>query len=85
LKGLLLVRPNLLPAVLQGLAFINGFNLGWYWPELGPQQTLYIPGQRLLLKQTQILEPVGRVMVHGMPQSAIWWLEGNAVTIQGRS
>ena len=24
----------------KGLAFINGFNLGWYWPSKGPANTL---------------------------------------------
>lgn len=28
----------------KGAAFINGFNLGWYWPLLGPVETLYVPG-----------------------------------------
>jgi hypothetical protein len=28
----------------QGQALINGFNLGRYWPTLGPQVTLYVPG-----------------------------------------
>jgi hypothetical protein len=28
----------------QGVAFINGFNIGRYWPILGPQVTLYVPG-----------------------------------------
>lgn len=27
----------------QGQAFINGFNLGRYWPLRGPQVRLYIP------------------------------------------
>ena len=27
----------------QGQAYINGFNLGRYWPTLGPQVTLYVP------------------------------------------
>ncbi|GAB6026784.1 hypothetical protein CHUAL_013281 [Chamberlinius hualienensis] len=27
----------------KGIAFINGFNLGRYWPDVGPQATLYIP------------------------------------------
>lgn len=27
----------------QGQAFINGFNLGRYWPVKGPQVTLYVP------------------------------------------
>lgn len=28
----------------KGQAYINGFNLGRYWPEKGPQVTLFIPG-----------------------------------------
>jgi hypothetical protein len=27
----------------KGLAFLNGFNLGRYWPVAGPQVTLYTP------------------------------------------
>ena len=30
----------------KGVAFVNGFNLGRYW-KIGPQQTLYIPGELL--------------------------------------
>lgn len=28
----------------KGVAFINGYNLGRYWPVKGPQKTLYVPG-----------------------------------------
>lgn len=28
---------------LQGQAYVNGFNLGRYWPVAGPQDTLYVP------------------------------------------
>ena len=28
----------------KGVAFINGLNLGRYWPVKGPQKTLYVPG-----------------------------------------
>lgn len=31
----------------KGVAFLNGFNLGRYWPLVGPQITLYVPGQLL--------------------------------------
>ena len=31
----------------QGVAWVNGFNLGWYWPDRGPQMTLFIPGPLL--------------------------------------
>lgn len=32
---------------LKGLVFINGFNLGRYWPLSGPQITLYVPKEIL--------------------------------------
>ncbi|KAH6940536.1 hypothetical protein HPB50_000557 [Hyalomma asiaticum] len=28
----------------KGVALVNGFNLGRYWPSIGPQVTLYVPG-----------------------------------------
>ena len=28
---------------LQGVAWVNDFCLGRYWPEVGPQVTLYVP------------------------------------------
>lgn len=28
----------------KGVAFVNNFNLGRYWPSIGPQVTLYVPG-----------------------------------------
>ena len=28
----------------RGMALVNGFNLGYYWPMVGPQMTQYIPG-----------------------------------------
>ena len=31
----------------KGVAFVNGYNLGRYWPVKGPQQTLYVPGTYL--------------------------------------
>ena len=33
-----------LPYFYRGIAFINDFNLGRYWPVKGPQKSLYIPG-----------------------------------------
>ena len=36
-----------MPGWAKGVAFLNGFNLGWYWPKAGPQMTLYIPGPML--------------------------------------
>lgn len=31
----------------QGIVYINGFNLGRYWPLVGPQITLYLPKELL--------------------------------------
>lgn len=31
----------------KGVMFVNGFNLGRYWPSEGPQLTLYLPGYLL--------------------------------------
>ena len=31
------------------MVWINGFNLGRYWPVVGPQQTLYLPAPLLKL------------------------------------
>lgn len=31
----------------QGVLYINGFNLGRYWPSVGPQITMYVPGNIL--------------------------------------
>ncbi|XP_013783507.1 beta-galactosidase-like isoform X1 [Limulus polyphemus] len=33
----------------KGVVFLNGFNLGRYWPVMGPQVTLYVPGSLLHL------------------------------------
>ncbi len=37
----------------KGVAYVNGFNLGRYW-SLGPQYTLYVPGE--LLKEENTVE-----------------------------
>lgn len=34
----------------QGQVWINGVNLGRYWPARGPQQTLYVPGPLISTK-----------------------------------
>ncbi|MBD1221339.1 glycoside hydrolase family 35 protein [Virgibacillus halodenitrificans] len=38
----------------KGVVFINGFNLGRYW-EIGPQQTLYLPGPLLRQGSNEII------------------------------
>ncbi|POI28431.1 hypothetical protein CIB84_007819 [Bambusicola thoracicus] len=35
------------PGWSKGQLWINGFNLGRYWPRQGPQQTLFVPGSIL--------------------------------------
>lgn len=34
--------------VLKGVAFVNGINIGRYWPSAGPQVTLYVPATFLI-------------------------------------
>ena len=36
----------------KGVAFVNGFNIGRYWPAKGPQKSLYVPGSLLTSKST---------------------------------
>ena len=31
----------------KGVAFVNGFNIGRYWPKTGPQKTLFVPASVL--------------------------------------
>lgn len=42
----------------KGVAYVNGYNLGRYWPVVGPQMTLYIPATFLRTGQNilEILE-----------------------------
>jgi beta-galactosidase len=42
-----------LPGWVKGNVFINGFNLGRYW-EIGPQETLYLPGPLLKHGENEI-------------------------------
>lgn len=38
----------------KGVLFINGFNLGRYWPLVGPQITLYVPKEILRVGTNKI-------------------------------
>lgn len=39
----------------KGVAWVNGFNLGRYWEEIGPQMTLYVPGPVLKFGLNEIV------------------------------
>lgn len=39
----------------KGFVFINGFNLGRYWPLAGPQITMYIPRDLLKVGQNSFV------------------------------
>ena len=43
-----------LDCATKGLAWVNGHLLGWYWPAMGPQHTLYVPGPFLKPGQNAI-------------------------------
>ncbi|KAL0019729.1 hypothetical protein WJX77_006458 [Trebouxia sp. C0004] len=44
-----------MPGWSKGVLFLNGFNLGWYWPSAGPQMTMYIPGPMLQDGQNELI------------------------------
>uniref|UniRef100_A0A1B0A5L0 Beta-galactosidase n=1 Tax=Glossina pallidipes TaxID=7398 RepID=A0A1B0A5L0_GLOPL len=39
----------------KGVAYVNGFNLGRYWPLVGPQITLYVPGEILKIGSNNLI------------------------------
>ncbi|CAD6227704.1 GSCOCG00001384001-RA-CDS [Cotesia congregata] len=39
----------------KGVAFLNGHNLGRYWPQTGPQVTLYVPGVFLKTGENELV------------------------------
>jgi len=39
----------------KGVAFVNGRNLGRYWPVVGPQITLYVPAPYLRMGMNELL------------------------------
>lgn len=43
-----------LPGWVKGFVMINGFNIGRYW-EIGPQETLYLPGPLLKAGKNEII------------------------------
>ncbi|XP_012223400.1 beta-galactosidase [Linepithema humile] len=39
----------------KGVAFVNGYNLGRYWPLVGPQITLYVPAPYLRTGENELI------------------------------
>ncbi|KAH8244218.1 hypothetical protein KR026_003016 [Drosophila bipectinata] len=39
----------------KGVAYVNGFNLGRYWPVAGPQVTLYVPNEILKVGENSLV------------------------------
>lgn len=39
----------------KGVAYVNGFNLGRYWPVAGPQVTLYVPNELLKVGENSVV------------------------------
>lgn len=39
----------------KGVAYVNGHNLGRYWPRVGPQMTLYVPASYLKMGKNSIV------------------------------
>lgn len=67
----------------KGLAWVNGFMLGWYWPTQGPQMTLYVPGPVLhpgandvLLLETQDAPALGHAIRVAFVDEPDFWGPG---------
>jgi beta-galactosidase len=43
------------PGWTKGVAWLNGFNLGRYWEEKGPQKTLYVPAPLLKKGRNELI------------------------------
>uniref|UniRef100_A0A1B6JXA2 Beta-galactosidase n=1 Tax=Homalodisca liturata TaxID=320908 RepID=A0A1B6JXA2_9HEMI len=43
----------------KGILYVNGYNLGRYWPEMGPQMSLYLPGSFLRQNNTVLVMELG--------------------------
>ena len=64
----------------KGLIFVNGLNLGWYWPAKGPQNTQFIPGPLLRwgandivlleVEPAAVLDPSGESPLIHLPPSS---------------
>ncbi len=44
-----------LPGWTKGVVWLNGFNLGRFWEEKGPQRTLYVPAPKLRCGRNEIV------------------------------
>ena len=71
-----------MPGWAKGVAFINGFNLGWYWPKAGPQMTMYVPGPMLQDGDNELIllevegspeKPTGELICFTLPRCTTAW------------
>ena len=55
----------------KGVAYVNGFNLGWYWPSIGPQNNYFVPGPVLREGPNEVVllefERLKRDLTGGVP------------------
>ncbi len=71
----------------KGVVFVNGHNLGKFW-EIGPQQTLYVPGPWLRKGKNEIvvldLLPTGKETVSGLDHAILDEVHAEEVTVKHR-
>jgi len=53
--------------VEKGVVFLNGINIGWYWPSIGPQITLYVPA--LFLNPYPGVNSIIMLELEGVPKN----------------
>lgn len=55
----------------KGVMYVNGFNLGRYWEDKGPQHTMYVPGPILRQGKNEIVI----FELHGLDSYEIQWVD----------
>ena len=72
----------------KGVVFINGHNLGRFW-EIGPQQTLYVPGVWLKKGKNEVvvldLIPSGKTSVEGLDHAILDDVHAEEVAVKHRA
>ncbi|KAL7301481.1 hypothetical protein TKK_0005919 [Trichogramma kaykai] len=59
----------------KGAVYVNGYNLGRYWPSVGPQVTLYVPAAFLRKGQNSVVV----LELEYVPQNRIMKLQGSPI------
>ncbi|CAN7944875.1 unnamed protein product, partial [Ixodes hexagonus] len=63
----------------KGVAFLNGFNLGRYWPAMGPQMTLYVPSVLFREQNSLVLMELERAPCGDMEDCSVEFVKTHVI------